>query len=91
MKKIPQIIKNIVNSVEKAKFDRSHFHAYGSFSLNFESVYYVLGSDYTLYMDIQQDINFRIHEAFEKEGIEFAYPTQTVYMAKEIPAPTLGS
>ena len=91
LKKIPQIIKNIVNSVEKAKFDRSHFHAYGSFSLNFESVYYVLGSDYNLYMDIQQDINFRIHEAFEKEGIEFAYPTQTVYMAKEIQAPTLGS
>jgi small-conductance mechanosensitive channel len=29
-------------------------------------------------MDTQQAINLRIHERFEHEGIEFAYPTQTI-------------
>lgn len=52
--------------------------SYGDFSLVFETVYYVLNADYNLHMDIQQAINFRIHERFEQEGIEFAYPTQTV-------------
>lgn len=31
-------------------------------------------------METQQKINFEIKEIFEKEGIEFAYPTQTIYV-----------
>jgi small-conductance mechanosensitive channel len=33
-------------------------------------------------MDINQEINLKIYEAFEKEGLEFAYPTQTLYVKK---------
>jgi small-conductance mechanosensitive channel len=33
-------------------------------------------------MDIQQQINFKIKEEFEKKKIGFAYPTQTLYVAK---------
>ena len=31
-------------------------------------------------MNVQQKINFRIKEEFEKRSIEFAFPTQTLYM-----------
>jgi small-conductance mechanosensitive channel len=34
-------------------------------------------------MDKQEEINLSLMEVFEKEGIEFAYPTQTLYMKKE--------
>jgi small-conductance mechanosensitive channel len=34
-------------------------------------------------MDIQQAINYRIHERFEQEGIAFAYPTQTLLLRNE--------
>jgi len=78
--KIPVIIREAVERQPKTRFDRSHFFEYGDFSLNFESVYYVLGPDYNEYMDIHQAINLYIHEQFEKEGIEFAYPTQTLYL-----------
>ena len=78
--RIPGIIRSIIEEQEKVRFDRSHFQAYGDFSLKFETVYYVLGSDYNLYMDIQQAVYLRIHEAFEQEGIEFAYPTQTIFI-----------
>ena len=37
---------------------------------------------YNKYMDIQQEINFAIKGEFEKREIEFAFPTQTVYLAK---------
>jgi small-conductance mechanosensitive channel len=77
---IPVIIREAIEKQTNTRFDRSHFFEYGNFSLNYESVYYVLGPDYNEYMDIQQAINLYIHEQFEKEGIEFAYPTQTLYL-----------
>jgi len=33
-------------------------------------------------MDIQQKINIAIQEIFRKEKIDFAYPTQTIYVNK---------
>ncbi|MFA5032305.1 MAG: mechanosensitive ion channel family protein, partial [bacterium] len=45
--------------------------------------YYVKNNDYNKYMDIQQTINLTLKEEFEKRRIEFAYPTQTVYVNKE--------
>jgi small-conductance mechanosensitive channel len=80
LKEIPGIIRNVIENVNDTLFDRAHFYSYGDFSLDFEVVYYVLSSDYNKYMDIQQEINFKIKEEFEKRGIEFAYPTQTLYL-----------
>ncbi len=82
LKEIPVIIERIIKNVKETAFDRAHFFSYGDFSLIFEIVYYVIGPDYNKYMDIQQEINFAIKEEFEKRGIEFAYPTQTLYMNK---------
>ncbi len=82
LKEIPAIIEGIIKSVPDTIFDRAHFFSYGDFSLIFEIVYYVIGSDYNKYMDIQQEINLKIKEEFEKGGIEFAYPTQTLYLHK---------
>ena len=82
LKEIPTIIANIINSADDTTFDRAHFATYGDFSLIFEVVYYVTSSDYNKYMDIQQGINLAIKEEFERRGIEFAYPTQTVYLNK---------
>jgi small-conductance mechanosensitive channel len=82
LQEIPKIIKNIITGTKEAVFDRAHFFSYGDFSLIFEVVYYVLGGDYNKYMDVQQQINFAIKEEFEKRKIEFAYPTQTIYLPK---------
>lgn len=84
LEKIPVIIKSIVEAIPAAKFDRSHFAKYGDFSLDFETVYFVEGNDYNTYMDAHQKINFSIYEQFAKEGIEFAYPTQTVHLNKNV-------
>ncbi len=83
LKEIPNIIKDIITSIPTTRFDRAHFAKYGDFSLNYEVVYYVLDSDYNKYMDIQQEINFKIKEAFDSKQIEFAFPTQTIYLEKE--------
>lgn len=82
VKEIPIIITNIIKNINDTIFDRAHFFSYGDFSLVFEIVYYVMSRDYNKYMDIQQEINFAIKEEFEKRGIEFAYPTQTLFLEK---------
>lgn len=82
VKMIPRIIADIIKNTKDTVFDRAHFFSYGDFSLIFEIVYYVLSRDYNKYMDIQQEINFAIKEEFEKRDIEFAYPTQTLYISK---------
>ncbi len=80
LEKIPMIVREAIEAQDKAKFDRSHFASYGDFSLNFETVYFVMDSDYNLYMDIQQAINLAVYQRFADEGIEFAFPTQTLFL-----------
>lgn len=83
IRKIPGRFREIIESLEDTRFDRAHFKAHGAHSLDFEIVYYVHGPDYNLYMDRQQAINLAIHEFFEEEGIEFAFPTQTLYLKND--------
>ncbi|HKJ02359.1 MAG TPA: mechanosensitive ion channel family protein [Longimicrobiales bacterium] len=80
---IPGVVRDAVEGQgERVRFDRSHMSSYGDFAIVFESVYYVLSPDYNTHMDIQQAIFLQIHEEFENRGIEFAYPTQTVFVQK---------
>ena len=82
LKKVTHIVREIIQNQEDVTFDRGHFASYGDFSLIFEFAYYLAGPDYNKYMDTQQAINMAIFEAFEKEGIAFAFPTQTVYLGQ---------
>jgi small-conductance mechanosensitive channel len=82
LEKIPGIIQDAIEAQDDVRFDRSHLSAYGDFSINFESVWFVLSPDFATYMDRQQAIYFAIHEAFEHAAIEFAYPTQTLFLER---------
>jgi small-conductance mechanosensitive channel len=83
LRSIPGWLKAIVAAQPDVRFDRAHFNSYGDFALNFEIVYYVLSADYNLYMDRQQAINLAIYEKFASEGVQFAYPTRTLYLRQE--------
>jgi len=80
LQEIPRIIRKIIESIDGTSFDRAHFFAYGDFNLEIEVVYFVLSPDYNKYMDIQQEINLAVKREFEKRNIDFAFPTQTVYV-----------
>ena len=82
LKKALEIVGSVITKTEHADLDRVHFREFGNFSLVFEVVYYLDSSDYTEYMDAQQQINLGLKEGFEKEKIEFAYPTQTIMLNK---------
>jgi small-conductance mechanosensitive channel len=82
LRAIPGMLRRAVETQDRVRFDRAHFQKYGDFALVFEIVYYVLSPDYNHYMDVQQAINLRIYEDFDKNDIEFAYPTQRIYVSK---------
>ncbi|MCK5129915.1 MAG: mechanosensitive ion channel family protein [Clostridiales bacterium] len=83
LRQIPDMIKKIINDLENTKYDRVHLKSFDDSSITFEIVYYVLSQDYTMFMDVQQDINFGIKDVFDKNAIEFAFPTQTIYIQKQ--------
>ncbi len=86
LEEIPKMIREIIESLQSTRFDRSHFKEYGDSALVFETVYFVLSSDYNLYMDIQQAINLAIYDRFQQRQIEFAFPTRTVWVHQKEPA-----
>ena len=83
LQEIPEMINEIIKSVADVQLDRGHFSKFNDSSLDFEFVYYVLNSDYNFYMECQQSIYFRIVTAFENAGIDFAYPTRTLFISGE--------
>lgn len=82
LKKIPELVKGIIALEPKAKVDRVHFREFEDSSFSYEAVYILNSADYNEYCDVQHEINIRLVEAFHQEGIEFAFPTQTIHMAK---------
>jgi small-conductance mechanosensitive channel len=89
---IPEIIRSAFDEEPAARFDRAHFAGFGDYSLMIEFVFYILSPDYLIYMDVQQRVLLRIYEAFEREEIEFAYPTQVIQLAGQpsIDRPVIG-
>lgn len=83
MEKIPKIIEEIIKKEELASFDRAHFNSFGDFSLDYQIVYYVKSPEYIDFMNVNEIILLNIKRRFEKEKIDFAYPTETIYLSSQ--------
>ena len=86
VEKLPGMLRAIVEAQGQVRFDRAHFARYGDFALVYEVVYWTLSADYNVYMDTQQRINLAIFRQLQDEGVAFAHPTQTIYVASLVPA-----
>ncbi|HYW80275.1 MAG TPA: mechanosensitive ion channel family protein [Thermoguttaceae bacterium] len=72
-------IHQVINGSESPP--RVYFNDFNAESLNIFVIYWYAPPAWWDYMDHAQRLNLRIFEEFEKAGIEFAFPTQTVYLA----------
>ncbi len=80
LEQIPAWVKMVLEEHKELEFDRCHFADCGSYSLDFELVFYVLSPDYNVFMDYKQKILLSIVRQFEQKGVEFAFPTQSLYI-----------
>ena len=79
-----QLIRKIISDNTMATEDiRISFNEFKDSSLNILVIYFIKSQDLVEILKVQNEIISAIKKAFEKEGIEFAFPTQTVYLKKE--------
>ncbi|MGM0566613.1 MAG: mechanosensitive ion channel family protein, partial [Bacteroidota bacterium] len=84
LKRAVEIMKEILDNHEGMKEDfppRVYFSELNSDSLNIMFIYWYHPPDYWAYMEFTEWVNHEILHRFNKEGIDFAFPTQTLYLA----------
>ncbi len=62
---------------------RVRFAEFGDASLNIEIFSYVLAKDFNDFVEIREDLLLRMMDVVEKSGTGFAFPSQTIYLAKD--------
>ncbi len=62
------------------------FNKFADFSLNIQVVHWWKGTDYKAYLEGMQELNLVIKERFDKERLDFAFPTQTLYLRQDVAA-----
>ncbi|QQS61071.1 MAG: mechanosensitive ion channel family protein [Candidatus Moraniibacteriota bacterium] len=83
MKTIPSLFEEIFLSLDRATLDRVHFKSFDENALLFEVVYFIESREYPLYMDIRQEINYRLKEIFSEKDISFILPSQKIFLKHE--------
>jgi len=83
-----EIIKEILSTIpevngDEARPPRVYFDKFNDASLNIYMSYWVKPADYWLYKEVNQRVNLEMMKRFEADGIEFAFPTQTLYVKKQ--------
>ncbi len=87
-KKSVEIIKEILSGVPEVNADpdrppRVYFSDFNDWSLNIYMSYWVKPPDFWLYHAVNERVNLEMMKRFEAEGIEFAFPSQTLYVRKD--------
>lgn len=87
-KRAVEIIKEILEKIPEVNTDpetqpRIYFSDFNDWSLNIYMSYWVKPADYWLFHEVNEKVNLELMKRFEAEGIEFAFPTQTLYVKKE--------
>ena len=79
--RIPAIVKEVVESVEKCALVRCGMTAYGASSLDFGLEFDVKTEVWQKVFDARHQVLVALLARFNQEGIEFANPTQTSFTA----------
>jgi len=83
LEKAKQIIVGAINAHKECKNGPVvEFEGFGDFSLNLLVVFYTKKNDFKQFVRVRSEIGMQIKREFEKAGIEFAFPTQTIHVKK---------
>jgi len=78
--RIPEIVAEIVKGVQAVEFDRCGMSAFGPSSLDYELVVYSLQPEFNRSMAARSRVLLALLHGFKAHGLEFAYPTQTLFI-----------
>lgn len=78
--RVPELLREAIESAG-AEFVRAGFLGFGSSSIDYECYFKAHGHDLDTAIAIRHKVGIAVLEAFAREGLEFAYPTQTTFTA----------
>ena len=83
-----ELIKQVLAETPEVSTDpgrppRVYFSDFNDWSLNIYMSYWVKPPDFWLFNEVNERVNFEIMKQFESEQIEFAFPSQTLYVKKD--------
>lgn len=85
MKAATGLLREIFSSHALTKDVTVTFNRYDASSLNIEVVLVVDTTDWKVFTAALEDLNLQVKERFDAEKLEFAFPTQTLYLRNEVP------
>jgi MscS family membrane protein len=86
VEKAVSIIREILDNHEGMDPDFPpwvYFNEFNDTSLNILMLYWYFPPDYKAYLEFTERVNLEMMRRFEAEGIEFAFPTTTTYLAQD--------
>jgi small-conductance mechanosensitive channel len=78
---LPQEIEKIIATCKLASFDRAHIVNFGASSIDLEIVFHVESAELGDMMDTRHKVMIGIVRRFAELDVDFAYPTQTGFLA----------
>lgn len=76
---VADLVRQIIDGIDEAKFDRAHFLSFAESRLLYEVVYIMQTADYNRYMDVQQRINLSLLTGMQELGVDFAFPVRELH------------
>jgi MscS family membrane protein len=75
-------IREFIDQNERASSDSLYinFHEISDISLDIRLQYYVIINDWSVYLEVVEEVNLKLLEIIEKNDAELAYPTRTIRM-----------
>ena len=80
VRRATELLEEILKSDPDTHDYLVHFNKFGDSSLNLDVVYWCRRNDHREFIKIFQRINLTIKERFDAEGLQFAFPTQTIQL-----------
>lgn len=83
LRKIPIIIEDIVKEINDAnlvEFGHTKLVNFGESAIEFQILFNIVVDNFDVYLNTKQEFLYRLKEEFDKENIEFAFPSQTIYL-----------
>ncbi len=84
VEKVKKVAMNVLKSfggILKSPAPRVYFLELGDSSLNFNIYYWV--PKFSKAWDLKEKVTQKLYEEFNKNGISFAFPSQTIYLRKD--------
>lgn len=84
MKELLEQLRSMLKDYEEVDNDNVyvHFTGFGDSSLDIDLKYFIMTIDYGKWLDTKEDINLKIMHIVYDLGLDFAFPSTTVYLTK---------